>query len=307
MSDRHVVPVEDGWHVEKDHAQRASAKAPTQVEAITRAVEIVANDGGGQVIIHATSGEIRETRTVEAGTDTSVEAGKAVASANAEGVEATAKTAARETSRAVTGIGDDVADTGKRIAGESTSAAGKVGDTAKDAAAGVTTQARKVKEGNKSATGAVADAASIVEDAGRDIAGQTKSTARQVSGEARAAGTRSVDTLTDTAEHAGEVLERGADRAATIAAELDEELDTAADRAARRVHSITERAAQPLDTTTEHLLSSIEQLTHTLNPLRITGRAIELGLTATLRTTAALTSRGARRAQKSVHALTGRR
>lgn len=47
MSDRHVVPAESGWQVEKDNAKRPSAKVPTQAEAVKRAVEIVANDGGG--------------------------------------------------------------------------------------------------------------------------------------------------------------------------------------------------------------------------------------------------------------------
>ena len=50
MADRYVVPTEDGWQVQKKGAQRASAKAGTQAEAVERATEIVSNDGGGQPI-----------------------------------------------------------------------------------------------------------------------------------------------------------------------------------------------------------------------------------------------------------------
>ena len=88
MSDRHVVPSEDGWNVEKDNAQRPSAKAPTQAEAIKRAVEIVSNDGGGQVVVHGTDGNVRETRTVSAGSeDTTAEAARTAASAAGAGRE----------------------------------------------------------------------------------------------------------------------------------------------------------------------------------------------------------------------------
>jgi hypothetical protein len=64
MTDRHVLPADQGWHVEKEHAQRPSAKTATQAEAITRATELVTNDGGGHVIIHGSDGTVAETRTI---------------------------------------------------------------------------------------------------------------------------------------------------------------------------------------------------------------------------------------------------
>ncbi len=97
MSDRHVVAADNGWHVEKNGAQRPSAKAPTQAEAVKRAVEIVANDGGGQVIVHGTDGEIRANRTIAAGDEhtTSTAAVTATTSA-ARGARATTEDAADE-------------------------------------------------------------------------------------------------------------------------------------------------------------------------------------------------------------------
>jgi hypothetical protein len=239
MSDRHVVPVEDGWQVEKDHAQRASAKTATQAEAITRAAEIVANDGGGHVIIHGLDGRVRETRAVEHATS--------------------------------------------------------------DVSAGV----HAARDGDRHPAGAAravtADAASIVQDAGDEVAGQIDDTARQVSGEVRAVGARGASALsdraTDTAERAGQVLRRETDRAASLGSRVDDELDTAARRAARRVHTVTERAARPLDAT-------IERLTHAVDPPRITGRAVELGVSALLRSTGSLTFRGTRAARQTARTLT---
>src|ERR1700744_569892 len=107
MSDRHVVPAEAGWHVEKDHAQRASAKTPTQAEAISRAVEIVAHDGGGQVIVHGNDGEVRENRTVAAGDPHTGRTAAAVATeAAATGAQVTGRAAAEELADA----GETVAD-----------------------------------------------------------------------------------------------------------------------------------------------------------------------------------------------------
>ncbi|WP_211241225.1 DUF2188 domain-containing protein [Pseudonocardia spinosispora] len=52
------MPVEDCWQVEEDNAKRLSARTPTQVEAINRAVGIVANDGSGQVVVHGSDGQV---------------------------------------------------------------------------------------------------------------------------------------------------------------------------------------------------------------------------------------------------------
>jgi hypothetical protein len=67
---RHVVQRDDGrWDVRKPGAQRASATADTQAEAIDRGREILVNDGGGELRIHGVNGQIRDARTVSPGND----------------------------------------------------------------------------------------------------------------------------------------------------------------------------------------------------------------------------------------------
>jgi hypothetical protein len=308
MSARHVVPAEDGWQVKKDHAQRPSARTPTQAEAITRALEIVANDGGGEVVIHGTDGQVRETRTVEPGAQTTpAEATKATAAAAEAGIKSTAKSAIDEASTAASAISDDATSTGKKISGESATTARKVADTADAAASGIAERGRSTAEDVNSAVGAGREAASIAGSAGREIGSQVNNSARQMAGDARAATDRGLNVVEDTAGHAGQAVRGGADRAATIGGQLENELDTTADRTARKVRTLTERAAQPLDHTTEQLLDTLARLTRALNPVRVTGRVVEVGASATLRTAGALTSRGGRATQSSARALTGPR
>lgn len=69
---RHIVPNPDGgWDVKKPGAQRASAHEKTQSDAEARAKEIVANQGGGEVVIHDRHGRIRDKDTVPPGNDPS--------------------------------------------------------------------------------------------------------------------------------------------------------------------------------------------------------------------------------------------
>ena len=69
-SNRHVVPAPGGgWNVKAPGAQRASAHTRTQAEAERRAKEIVANLGGGEVVIHRPDGRIRDSDTVPPGND----------------------------------------------------------------------------------------------------------------------------------------------------------------------------------------------------------------------------------------------
>lgn len=69
-NNRHVVPGKDGgWDVVKPDAQRPSAHAGTQKEAVDRAREIVHNAGGGEVRIHGRDGKIRDTDTIAPGND----------------------------------------------------------------------------------------------------------------------------------------------------------------------------------------------------------------------------------------------
>ncbi len=62
---RHVVPNPDGgWDVKAPGAERASSHHPTQAEAEARAKEIVGNAGGGEVVVHRPTGQIRDSDTV---------------------------------------------------------------------------------------------------------------------------------------------------------------------------------------------------------------------------------------------------
>jgi hypothetical protein len=61
---RDVVRRDDGWAITKPGSQRASAVAPTQDAAIHRAAAILHNDGGGELRIHRTDGQIRDQRTI---------------------------------------------------------------------------------------------------------------------------------------------------------------------------------------------------------------------------------------------------
>jgi len=64
-----VVKHDDGWAVKAGDAKRASAVTPTQKEAISRAKEIVAKAGGGEVSIHGRDGKVRDADTVKPGND----------------------------------------------------------------------------------------------------------------------------------------------------------------------------------------------------------------------------------------------
>ncbi len=67
---RHVVrDPAGGWDVVKPGSTRASGHAKTQASAIDRARAIVANTGGGEVVIHGRDGRIRDSDTIPPGND----------------------------------------------------------------------------------------------------------------------------------------------------------------------------------------------------------------------------------------------
>ena len=66
---RHVVPHDDGWAVKAPGADRASSIHRTQEEAINAARVILANNGGGELVIHDTQGNIRAKDTIAPGND----------------------------------------------------------------------------------------------------------------------------------------------------------------------------------------------------------------------------------------------
>lgn len=71
-NERHIVPnPKGGWDVKKPDAERASAHTGTQAQAEQRAKEILANQGGGEAVIHGRDGKIRDSDTVKPGNDPS--------------------------------------------------------------------------------------------------------------------------------------------------------------------------------------------------------------------------------------------
>jgi hypothetical protein len=67
---RHVVPnPKGGWDVRAPNAKRASSHHRTQTAAEKAAKTIVANIGGGEVVIHGRDGRIRDADTVPPGND----------------------------------------------------------------------------------------------------------------------------------------------------------------------------------------------------------------------------------------------
>lgn len=67
MGDRHVLPDGDQWKIINPDGEQASAHTRTQEEAIQRAREIIQNDGGGELVVHGTDGQIRDKSTLTAG------------------------------------------------------------------------------------------------------------------------------------------------------------------------------------------------------------------------------------------------
>ncbi len=72
MANYHVTQKkgQDGWNVQKENGQRASAITNTQKQAETIAKGLSANSGGGEVRIHRpNAGPIRDSDTVSPGND----------------------------------------------------------------------------------------------------------------------------------------------------------------------------------------------------------------------------------------------
>ena len=157
MADRDVKPTDDGWQVLKKGAQRASAKAPTQVEAVARATEIVAKDGGGKVVVYGTDGKVREPQTVKSGEDDSTaEAAKNTAKATAAGASATGKAAAdKAAGRRRDTVAADAKATGEKVADRAETSGKKAAAQAEAGASGVADEAKAARNGDKAPKSAV--------------------------------------------------------------------------------------------------------------------------------------------------------
>lgn len=64
-NERHVVRNEGGgWDVYRPGASRVSSRHSTQREAVGRAREILTNSGGGEIVVHARDGRVRDRGSV---------------------------------------------------------------------------------------------------------------------------------------------------------------------------------------------------------------------------------------------------
>lgn len=59
----HVTPDGDGWKVQKEGSNRASAQCDTKKEAVNRGRELAQNQTLSQLKIHKQDGTIQEERT----------------------------------------------------------------------------------------------------------------------------------------------------------------------------------------------------------------------------------------------------
>lgn len=300
MADRHVKPVEDGWAVEKKDAQRPSARTTSQAEAITRAVEIIANDGGGALVVYGTDGSVRERRTVQAGTDdTGGAAAKATASATGTAAKDTASKAADTAGSAAREVGSDTRTTGKKVAGESRSAAAGAADTAGKGADAVASEARKAADAGKDAKNAGRAAAGTAKATGEQLADNAARTGRQVAGEVASSAERSAGTLQSVAGSGADSAVRTADRAGRISGRAEEDLDHTGAALARRLHEGGERAATQLD-------ELAARVYRPLNPIRFGSRVAAGAVATAFGVTGAVTSRAGRLLQRGTHGATGR-
>lgn len=71
MTNKRIVQKRDdgNWEVRQPGSTRASAVVDTQGAGISRARDILANDGGGELQVRGLNGTIRAQDTVEPGND----------------------------------------------------------------------------------------------------------------------------------------------------------------------------------------------------------------------------------------------
>ncbi|NMO89480.1 DUF2188 domain-containing protein [Actinomycetospora sp. TBRC 11914] len=268
MSDRHVKPTDEGWAVTAAADDHVTARTATEVEAVERAVNIVADQGGGQVVVHDAEGQVVETHHVDAGTaDISRTAAEIAESAGVEG--------AVEAVEAVVGDDDEgVTDAAEVLAAE------QVGQAPESETVGGADRAHE-------AVGDT-DVPATLENASTALAERTGHTPEAVHA---VGGTDDADAVREV----GEDVAAGADRLAGVGARIGDEAEDAADDLGRRVHDYTEAAAAPLD-----------HLAHALNPVRVCGRVVGVLVAAGTYLFGVGASRGTAAAQQGAHRVAGR-
>ena len=69
-NERHVSTHPDGgWQVTRPGGSRALRRTETQGEAINAGRDFLVNDGGGKLVIHRPTGQIRDSDTIAPGND----------------------------------------------------------------------------------------------------------------------------------------------------------------------------------------------------------------------------------------------
>src|SRR4051812_8695854 len=146
MPDRHVQPQGEEWTVTVPGDDQVTARTATEVEAVERAVNIVADHGGGEVVVHGGDGEGLETRHVDAGTtEISPPAAEVAENAGVEGGIETVEEALGARGDEASGTsGDEASDTSGDVADEVRAAVQDAGEAAETAAAAAADTAEDV-------------------------------------------------------------------------------------------------------------------------------------------------------------------
>lgn len=295
MADRYVVPTEDGWQVQKKGAQRASAKAATQAEAVDRATEIVSKDGGGKVVVHGTDGKVRDTHNVASGEDnTTAEAAKATTKANAEGARAKAESASDKASSSAKKVGADAKATAQKDADRVQASGKKAAAQAEAGAAGVADQAKKAADGDKSVSAAAKDAATVAQVTGDQVATTTSRAGERVAKDATRVAQHAGSEAKVRADEAGEKVAQAGDRADSVSSGIASELDGAGDAAAARVGRASEAAAQQVDRNVRQAADQVRDNAPGYNPVRIVGNAAAIAVKTGFSVAGAVISTGVR-------------
>ena len=206
MPDRHVQPHGEEWTVTVPGDEQVTARTATEVEAVERAVTIIAQNGGGEVVVHGEDGEVLETRHVDADTtDASRTAAEIAENTGVEGAVETVE-AVREGSATGTSTQD--------LAGHTPTAVHEVGGTDSDTTTADTStdggdagrngsSVEELREATRATLQEAGDtaetAASEAGDTAEDVADEASTTAKKVAGHTRTAARKAEA----TAEAAG--------------------------------------------------------------------------------------------------------
>jgi hypothetical protein len=250
MPDRHVQPSDGEWTVTVPGDEQVTARTATEVEAVERAVTIVSDHGGGDVVVHGEGGEVIETRHVDAGASTPEISRTAAEIAENAGVEGAVETV--EAALGDSGPGEDAATASAERTGHTPEAVHQVGgteDRSSDSSRDRVDSNGRLADSTRAAAreaGATAeavgeDAADTAEDEAQDAsataskaAAHTRTGARKAGATAAAAGSGIADQVEAVGEGEKD-LPSAAKDAASIAQTTGEQIADRAEGTAREV------------------------------------------------------------------------